>query len=179
MAISDRIAVMSTGTIRHIGTPREIYDNPKDAFTAEFIGLANLLPGKLTREKTVTLATRQELEIDGFVASGVGADVFVSIRPHNIKMETERQGRRNELVGVVEKVSYLGDRVDYRVLLGENALRVQTQPERAYAAGTQVSLLLPPDKITVIPAHEQGSALGAARRAGSETPEGRSSHDGP
>lgn len=151
MAISDRIAVMADGKIRQIGKPSEIYDSPKDAFTAEFIGLANLLPGKLTGERTVTLASQQELEIDGSLASRVGSEILVSVRPHSIRMmKREGKNARNELAGVVEKVSYLGDRVDYRVLVGEKALRVQTQPGEVYTEGTKVLLLLPPDKISVI-----------------------------
>lgn len=150
MAISDRIAVMSEGSIRHVGTPREIYDSPADAFTAEFIGLANLLPGRLTGERTVTLASQHELEIDGAAAAS-GPDVFVSIRPHNIRVEREGRGGKNELCGVVEKVSYLGDRVDYRVSVGQRSLRVQTQPEVVYPEGTKVSLVLPRDKLSVIP----------------------------
>ena len=151
MAISDRIVVMSDGRIKQIGKPSEIYDRPKDAFTAEFIGLANHLPGKITGERTVTLASREELEIDGSTAVTIGAEILVSIRPHNIRMmKREGKNARNELAGVVEKVSYLGDRVDYRVLVGEKALRVQTQPGEVYTEGTKVSLLLPPDKISVI-----------------------------
>ncbi|MGH7835585.1 MAG: ABC transporter ATP-binding protein [Candidatus Binatia bacterium] len=150
MAISDRIVVMSDGKIRQIGVPSMIFDSPKDAFTAEFIGLANLLPGKLTGQRTVTLATRQELEVDGSIATKVGSEILVSIRPHNIKIGRESKRVRNELEGVVEKVSYLGDRVDYRVSVGTKALRVQTQPGEVFGEGTKVALVLPPDKISVI-----------------------------
>jgi ABC-type Fe3+/spermidine/putrescine transport system ATPase subunit len=155
MAISDRIAVMSEGKVRQIGKPREIYDNPKDAFTAEFIGLANLLPGKLIGERTVALANQQELEIDGTSSLRVGAEIFVSIRPHNIKLDREGKSARNALAGVVEKVSYLGDKTDYRVSVGERVLRVQTQPGEVYKEGAKVSLLLSPDKISIISANVQ------------------------
>ena len=155
MAISDRIVVMSEGRIRQIGKPSEIFDNPKDAFTAEFIGLANLLPGKLTGERTVTLTSQQELEVDGSPALRVGAEILVSIRPHNVKMKMNREAKiaRNELAGVVEKVSYLGDRVDYRISVGGRTLRVQTQPGEVYPEGTRVALLLPCDKISIITAN--------------------------
>ena len=154
MAISDRIVVMSEGKIKQIGRPNEIYDNPQDAFTAEFIGLANHLPGKVTGEKVVTLAGQQELEINGRITERLGAEILASIRPHNIKIKKlhgEGKSARNELSGVVEKVSYLGDRVDYRVLVGESGLRVQTEPGEVYMEGTKVLLLLPSDKISVIP----------------------------
>ncbi len=158
MAISDRIVVMSEGRIRQIGKPSHIYDSPKDVFTADFIGLANHLPGKITGERTVTLANQQEVEVDGSAAGQRGAEILLSIRPHNIKIKkTDREGgsARNELFGVVEKVSYLGDRVDYRVLVGDKALRVQTEPGEIYAEGTKVFVLLPPDKISVISAKAQ------------------------
>ena len=154
MAISDRIVVMSNGRIKQIGKPSEIYDNPRDPFTAEFIGLANLLPGKLTGERTVVVADQQRLEIEGCVAAGAGAEVLLSIRPHHIKIESNREdsAKSNRLIGIVEKAAYLGDRVDYRVMIGERVLRVQTEPGEFHAEGTKVALLLPPDKISVISA---------------------------
>jgi hypothetical protein len=53
----------------------------------------------------------------------------------------------------VEKGSYLGDKVDYRVRVGERILRVQTPPEEVYAQGTKVFLYLPSDKISLIAAN--------------------------
>ena len=152
MAISDRIAVMSHGQIKQIGKPREIYDSPEDPFTAEFIGLANFFPGKATSEKTVCLAGRQELEIDGCRALNMGADVILSIRPHNIKIYKEVNKTRNELQGIVEKGAYLGDKVDYRVRVGDSILRIQTPPGEVFTEGTKVCLHLPAEKISVISA---------------------------
>jgi len=150
MAISDRIAVMSHGKIKQIGNPCEIYDSPQDSFTAEFIGLANFFSGKATGEKTVCLAGHQELVIDGCTTLNVGADVLLSIRPHNIKIYKEENRTRNELQGIVEKGAYLGDKVDYRVRVGESILRVQTPPGEVFTDGTKVSLDLPAEKISVI-----------------------------
>jgi iron(III) transport system ATP-binding protein len=150
MAISDRIAVMSHGKIKQIGKPREIYDSPKDPFTAEFIGLANFFPGKATGETTVCLAGRQELEVAGSRTLNAGADVLLSIRPHNVRISKEGHQTRNELHGVVEKGSYLGDKVDYRVRVGESILRVQAPPGEVFTDGTKVSLHLPAEKISVI-----------------------------
>jgi iron(III) transport system ATP-binding protein len=153
MAISDRIAVLSQGKIKQLGKPCEIYDSPQDPFTAEFIGLANLLPGKVTGEKNVCLAGQQELVIDGCKTLQPRADVLVFIRPHNITIHRERDKTRNELQGIVEKSSYLGDKVDYRVRVGDRVLRVQTPPGEVYTDGTKVSLHLPGDKISVIPVY--------------------------
>jgi iron(III) transport system ATP-binding protein len=155
MAISDRIAVMFDGKIRQIGPPSEIYDKPKDAFAAEFIGIANLLPGKVTGGGTVSLAGQGELEIHGAGPLKVGTEVLVSIRPHNVQIARQDSGMKNQLAGTVEKVSYLGDRVDYRILVGDRALRVQTQPGEIFAEGTKVSLLLPHDKINVMSVNER------------------------
>ena len=155
MAISDRIAVMFQGNIKQVGTPSEIYDSPQDPFTAEFIGVANLLPGKVTSEKTVSIAGGQELEIDGCRALPLGAQVFVSIRPHHITINREGIQTGNELRGVVEKGSYLGDKVDYRVRVGERILRVQTQPGEVYTEGMNVSLHFPGDKTSVVSGNSQ------------------------
>jgi iron(III) transport system ATP-binding protein len=150
MAISDRIAVISKGKIKQVGKPCEIYDSPQDPFTAEFIGLANLLPAKVIAEKTVCLPGRQELDIGQCRALSLNADVLVSIRPHNITMHREAANRKNEVQGIVEKGSYLGDKVDYRVRVGDRILRVQTPPGEVYTEGSEVCLHLPSDKISVI-----------------------------
>ena len=150
MAISDRIAVMSHGKIKQIGNPCEIYDSPQDPFTAEFIGLANFLPGKATGKKTVCVAGQQELEIDQRITLSAGADVILSIRPHNIRLWAEEGRTRNALQGIVEKSSYLGDKVDYRVRVGDKILRVQTPPGEVFIEGTKVFLHLPAEKISVI-----------------------------
>jgi iron(III) transport system ATP-binding protein len=150
MAISDRIAVLSHGQIKQIGKPREIYDSPEDPFTAEFIGLANFFPAKATTAKTVCLAGREELEVEGCRALNPGADVLVSIRPHNIKIYKEVIQTRNELHGIVEKSAYLGDKVDYRVRVGDSILRIQAPPGEFFTYGTEVSLQLPAEKISVI-----------------------------
>jgi hypothetical protein len=65
-------------------------------------------------------------------------------------MRRESAGKRNELRGTVEKGSYLGDKVDYRVRIGERILRVQTAPEELYPEGAQVFLHLPDARISVI-----------------------------
>ena len=49
LTMSDRIAVMSQGTVRQVGSPREIYDHPAERFVADFIGEANMLKGELVR----------------------------------------------------------------------------------------------------------------------------------
>jgi iron(III) transport system ATP-binding protein len=149
MAISDRIAVISKGKIKQVGKPCEIYDNPQDPFTAEFIGLANLLPAKVTGERTVCIAG-QDLDVGQCPPLPINADVLVSIRPHNITMRAEAPRTGNELQGVVEKGSYLGDKVDYRVRVGDRILRVQTPPGEVYTDGATVSLHLPGDKINII-----------------------------
>jgi iron(III) transport system ATP-binding protein len=151
MAISDRIAVMSIGKIKQLGTPGEIYDNPQDPFTAEFIGLANLLPAKVTGENTVSLAGRHELEIDGCRALQPGTEVFVSIRPHHIMIKRDGGRTGNEIQGVVEKSAYLGDKVDYRIRIGERVLRVQTPPgEVHHKEGANVSLYLPSGRVSIV-----------------------------
>jgi iron(III) transport system ATP-binding protein len=158
MAISDRIAVMFQGKIRQIGIPCEIYDSPQDPFTAEFIGLANHLSGTVTSERVVTLTSQQELMINGSIGAKLGAEILVSIRPHNIKiksMDQKGDGEKNQLCGVVDKVAYLGDRVDYRILVGNSAIRVQTEPGEIFTEGTKVLLVLPPGKLGVIPAKVQ------------------------
>jgi ABC-type Fe3+/spermidine/putrescine transport system ATPase subunit len=69
LAISDRVIVMHAGAVEQIGTPTEIYDTPRSAFVADFVGAANLIRGTLRRDRTpeglVVLETASGMLVHG------------------------------------------------------------------------------------------------------------------
>ncbi len=159
MVISDRIAVLHTGRVVQVGTAEELFERPRTRFVAEFIGKTNLIDG-IAREQG--LVTRGSLRL--WVASGdlqPGAAVTVSIRPHQIELVTDETGRsfsgdENLLRGTVERLSYLGDAVDYQILIegSDVILRVAAPPWQRVSPGEAVILSVA--RATCIPLTEGG-----------------------
>jgi spermidine/putrescine ABC transporter ATP-binding subunit len=128
MNLSDRIAILNRGRIEQIGAPRDIYEHPANAFTARFLGEANLLPGTVIEtgasetlfrlDSGDALRARRQRERAG----GEKAQLFV--RPEKLALSGAGEGhadQRNRLVGEVRRVSFLGNVVRYAVKIGAGA----------------------------------------------------------
>lgn len=87
LALSDRIAVMNKGLVLQVGTPTEIYDNPRTCFVADFIGEANLIPARML---------------------GEASDCTYSVRPESVRVERAPSEAVHSLAGHVSSVTYLG-----------------------------------------------------------------------
>jgi ABC-type Fe3+/spermidine/putrescine transport system ATPase subunit len=148
LALSDRVAIMNRGRLEQLGTPEEIYESPNSRFVAEFIGLSNFLEGRVDamRGETMTVAARG-LAIQTPALPGVtsGQKVLLFLRPNEIELlPAGTETAVNIFPAKVEKITYLGDTMDYRLALGDGAdLRVQTDARHRYAAGESVRVHLP------------------------------------
>ncbi|MEM0027557.1 MAG: ABC transporter ATP-binding protein [Ignisphaera sp.] len=119
MAIADRMAVMNKGKVMQIGTPTEIYNNPKNVFVATFIGRANVIKGIATR-----IGDRYiEARIGGKFIKAVkvtdeeirqGDSVDIVIRPHHISTKCSNK-IENKFTGRVIEVSFLGNTIEVKV----------------------------------------------------------------
>lgn len=88
LSMSDRIVVMNQGVIEQIGTPKEIYENPKNLFVANFIGQTNLLDCKVQdREAGIILAEDFSITDPNFAAKVVGKDFTILVRPEDLRVE--------------------------------------------------------------------------------------------
>jgi ABC-type Fe3+/spermidine/putrescine transport system ATPase subunit len=155
LAMSDRVAVMNAGRIEQVGTPDEIYDYPQSRFVADFIGLSDFIEGTvsaLDAERGTALVEADGLEIS--VPAGAemspGRGVLLFIRPNDVELVSESDqiqmltGGENVLPGTVDKMTYLGDRNDYRIVVGEGLmLRVQTDGKIRFNQGESVKVHLP------------------------------------
>jgi iron(III) transport system ATP-binding protein len=158
MTLSDRIVVMNQGIIEQIGTPVELYRHPHTRFVAGFIGRANFVPGVVKAAQNGTLvvdALQRVLKItDVLERHPVGQAVTLIVRPEMVKLSDSGQ-----LAGVVRRVSYLGDTVDYDIeVAGQLLTMVETDPTRlvVHSVGSEVALDLHEDCIHVLP----GTAVG-------------------
>ncbi|MGD9508475.1 MAG: ABC transporter ATP-binding protein [Geminicoccaceae bacterium] len=119
-SMADRVAIMRSGRVEQVGSPRELYERPNSHFVATFLGEATLLPiaTVLARDAdTVTVRTDAGLEIRlaGSGASGTGASLC--LRPESIALSTEPPELENGFPGVVDAATYTAGSLRYRVVL--------------------------------------------------------------
>ena len=159
MVTSDRIVVLNKGRMVQVGTPSEVFDQPRTRFVAEFIGKTNILSGRLAAGNALSLGPDLQITIaDGTHASATG-ETFVSIRPHNFLLTADPTEARalaskgfNLFSGVLERRVYFGDAMDYTVALAlaPLSLRVVTAPSRQFDKGQQVFALAHPDQCVLV-----------------------------
>lgn len=152
LVMSDDIIVMSKGRIQQQGAPHDIYARPANAYVSSFIGVANLLKGRVVE---VTAPGRGAVEVveDGItvrlpcrLGDGIaaGAEAVVSIRPENVHPLRE-SGGAGVLEGEVLQAIFLGNCVDCRVRWRTFEWRVLAHPRDRLRAGERVYLRLDPE----------------------------------
>ena len=146
MVIADRIAVMNNGMVEQIGTPREMFEEPRSRFVAAFMGGANCLPASVLEPGLVRCGDFRvrAAQSGGFSA---GDEVVVSIRPHAVRVRRLQDGAaagENLATGKVLQQAYLGDFRDLRISLsGGTELRALAPAGTAFAEGETVLVELP------------------------------------
>jgi ABC-type Fe3+/spermidine/putrescine transport system ATPase subunit len=149
--------VMHAGHLEQVGTPDEIYDFPQSRFVADFIGLSDFLVGTVTSvhlEEALAVATVDGMEI--YVSArpemSPGQSVLLFIRPNDVELlPASHASGTNIFNGVVDKMTYLGDRNDYRIIVGGSLeLRVQTDGKVRFDNGENVKVHLPISHCRVI-----------------------------
>jgi iron(III) transport system ATP-binding protein len=145
MTTADLIAVMNGGRIEQLGTPQQVYDEPRSEFTARFLGGSNIIRGKALDTTRVGFAgTAVDCSGGPLVP---GADVAVSIRQHDIGLFADRPdpSSGSAVEGAVVRNVFLGASRDYIVEAKDGTqLRVTAPPEANFAPGSEVWLTLPP-----------------------------------
>ena len=145
MTTADLIAVMNAGRIEQLGSPREVYEQPRSEFVARFLGGSNIIRGKAIDATHVSFAGAS-IECRG-AALTHGAETSVSIRQHDIGVMAAEPPAGNAVRGTIARNIFLGSTRDYVVETGDGTqLRVTATPEQDFATGTAVWLKLPPEK---------------------------------
>ena len=133
LATADRIAVMKEGRVVQVGTPRELYDRPKSAFIAEFIGQTNLLSARVVSRSadSVRLDTALgELEADcKDLPDSLRGEVSVSIRPDRLHVVSEANaGGSNHFAAEPLESSFLGESSEHLLRVNGRTLRLVASP---------------------------------------------------
>lgn len=143
LTMSDRIVVMNKGIIQQIGTSKSIYDEPQNAFVADFIGDSNIIDGIMKEDRLVQI---QNVSIP-CVDAGFGKDelVDVVIRPEDLVIVAEEKGY---LKGVVISVIFKGAYYEIKVRVGNYEWKVQSvNPAQP---GTIVGMTILPENIQIM-----------------------------
>jgi len=152
MAISDRIAVMRKGKVLQVGTPQELYMNPKEIFVANFVGESNFLEGYIESvgEKEAVLELRGKLRVKVLDKSmGLGERIVLAVRPEAFELNKGHKRVENAMLGRIERVRFEGTTIRYEVRLQNEDLVVVTRPTLAgerLDADEKVTVSFPPDK---------------------------------
>ena len=144
MVMADRIAVMRSGKIVQIGTPKEIYFRPKNLFVAGFIGIMSKLPVEVVEsdgeDLKVKLETGDVVEAKGEMNSGEKG--FMIVRPESVEvLPKDTDEKKNVIEGKLVSSIFLGSEVEYRILVGGVEIRTKIKPhEDVYKPGGSVKL---------------------------------------
>jgi len=161
LTMSDTIIVMKDGVIQQIGTPIDIYNEPKNAYVADFIGESNIVAGTMKKDNEVTLSGGITFKcVDHMFkefTEGVQNLVDVVIRPEDFYVEEEKEGRIN---GTVESIVFKG--VHYEMLVkSDDGIVWMVQNVDPCKIGQRVGLYVDPDDIQIMRRSELSPDFGS------------------
>ena len=153
LSMSDTVVVMDGGVIQQIGTPTDIYNEPKNAFVADFIGESNILDGLMLEDYSVRFAGHKFRCLD----SGFGKDVPVDvvIRPEDIDVV---EPDSTHITGEVTGVTFKG--VHYEIIVDVAGFKWMIQSTDCREVGDRIGLSLTPDDIHVMAKSEYSGKFG-------------------
>ena len=148
LTMADRMAVLKDGVIEQLGTPREIYRNPRNAFVATFMGEANILKGNVLSDGRIETACGVLSTTD---ACGQG-EVELMIRPEAISLTPHHNcADENVLEGKILSCEYLGEVAKLRASTGQGTLEfLELNPLDSTGEGTPVKLHISPADVRVL-----------------------------
>ena len=123
LTMADRLVIMDGGRVRQVGPPRELYDEPRDAFVADFVGRCNILSGRRENENYFRTESGLLLAVDIGASESKNATAF-ALRPERIAIQA---GTHGDISGVVKAVTYLGPQTEYHVRTGQETFVVVRQ----------------------------------------------------
>ncbi len=143
LSMSDTVVVMADGEIQQIGTPTDIYNEPKNAFVADFIGESNIIDGVMLEDNRVKLAAHVFDCVDGGFAKNEAVDVV--IRPEDIDVVPLGKGM---LTGKVTAVTFKG--VHYEIIVDIKGFKWMIQSTDYVAPEAEIGVYIEPDAIHIM-----------------------------
>lgn len=153
LSMSDTVVVMDEGVIQQIGTPLDIYNEPANAFVADFIGESNILDGVMLEDYSVLVAGHKYTCSDKGFAKNEPVDVV--IRPEDIKVVASD---KSHLSGTVTNVVFKG--VHYEIIVDIKNFKWLIQTTEFHGVGENIGIELAPDFIHVMKKSEYSGSFG-------------------
>ena len=153
LTMSDTIVVMSDGKIQQIGTPADVYNEPKNAFVADFIGESNILDGIFLEDRKVRFSGHTFECVDTGFAKNEAVDVVV--RPEDVDVVSLEKGH---LQGVVTSVTFMG--VHYEIIVDIGGFKWMIQSTDAVNVDERIGLFIEPDAIHIMKKSEYSGLYG-------------------
>ena len=159
LSLSDRMAVMSEGKIRQLGTPLEVYRRPRDRFVASFVGDTNRLRGELVSvgatSAVITLgAAQMKVPAEPFSGRAISSAVDLFVRPEQLRLMNA--GEPSAMTGRIAAQVYQGGHVDLQIdCPGHDRLLLRSAGDQAlmrWPLGTEVGIAIDADGCTAFPA---------------------------
>ena len=153
LSMSDTVVVMADGKIQQIGTPTDIYNEPVNAFVADFIGESNILDGIMTADRKARFAGHTFDCVDGGFAKNEPVDIV--IRPEDVDVVSVERGM---LAGTVSSVTFKGDY--YEIIVDVNGFKWMIETSDYVAPEAKIGLYIEPDAIHVMKKSEYSGKFG-------------------
>ncbi len=161
LSLSDRLAVLESGRLMQVGSPRELYDKPQNGFVRDFLGKSVVLRGQLTGvadgggcEVTIASGGDRTFRVKHVFADdpAAGEKVFVAVRPEDVAIEADAGGSQNSLEGTIDTLLFVGDRCECHVRLGDGSPVVAYLPRHTtWQEGQTVQLKFPVEALSAWP----------------------------
>lgn len=153
LSLSDTIIVIDKGHVQQIGTPQGIYNEPKNAFVADFIGESNIIDGTMKADYLVNFENIDFPCLDAGFSEGEPVDVV--IRPEDVDIVSPAKGM---IEGDVTSVTFLG--VHYEIIVDINGFKWMIQTTDEHKVGDRVGLMIDPDAIHIMKKSEYSGIFG-------------------
>ena len=153
LSMSDTIVVMSEGRIQQIGTPTDIYNEPENAFVADFIGESNIVDGIMLSDYKVSFSGHTFDCVDAGFARRESVDVVV--RPEDVDIVPIEKGM---LQGVVTSVTFMG--VHYEIIVDIGGFKWMIQTTDYCGEGEHIGIYIEPEAIHVMKKSEYSGMFG-------------------
>jgi iron(III) transport system ATP-binding protein len=155
LALSHEIAVMNAGRIVQIGSPRDIYERPRDKFVADFVGSTNFIEGTVVAPEDGANHCRLQTALGIVLAESAsrlrsGDHALLSVRPEDIALTANAPAGDNVCSGIVRAIVFLGEFLDFQIEAGGQMLLARCHPTVSAVAGQTVYLQLSPEKCIVV-----------------------------
>ena len=151
--MSDKVVVMAGGRIQQIGTPTDIYNEPVNAFVADFIGESNIVDGVMLEDRRVRFSGHTFDCVDGGFEKNAPVDIV--IRPEDVDVVPVEKGM---LSGIVSGVTFKGDY--YEIIVDVKGFKWMIETSDYVAPDEKIGLYIEPDAIHVMKKSEYSGKIG-------------------